>query len=357
MSDKPIPRPPQVMLCGGAIVAGSVLLVLLAFDQMAALGSIEAQEAAADFVSRPPGEGLGISADQVQTMLRALCVVVGGTAVATAALGWQAMQRRRSARFALSVLAVVLVVAGTPAGGGIAGVSAVVAVGVALLWAQPARDWYAGITPQRVERPPSRPTPAPTTSSSPNPTPPPPTHGASAYPPPPPGAPGSTMTDTRTPSAHGLPLRRPPASVLRAVRMTIVASSVVAVAALYALLVALNDRGSLETEIGDQLAGQEMYDGVDVSTVVNLVIVGIGFFVLWALAAIVLAVLTLRGNDVARIALVVSSFGAAGASVLGIALVLPLLIGVVGIAVAVLLLRPESGEWFAERRRRSGPPS
>ena len=86
--------------------------ILIAFDRMASLGSIEAQESAAEFVSTQPGEGLGITADEAQSLLRLLCVVAGGAAVAAAMLGFRVLKRERSARLALSVVAPVLVLTG-----------------------------------------------------------------------------------------------------------------------------------------------------------------------------------------------------------------------------------------------------
>ncbi|MGA8847713.1 MAG: hypothetical protein WB471_13945, partial [Nocardioides sp.] len=141
MSAKPLPRPRQVTFSGWSIIVGSVLTILYAFQRVSELGSLEAQEAAADFISTPPGDGLGMSLDDVELAIRIMCLVAGGTAAAAAILGWQVLQGSRSARVVLSVLAPILFVAGLTSGGLF---SALVAAGVVMLWVQPARDWFNG---------------------------------------------------------------------------------------------------------------------------------------------------------------------------------------------------------------------
>ncbi len=150
MADKPLPRPRQVSFSGWSIVAGSVLTILFAFQRVAALGSIEAQEAAADFISSPPGDGLGLSVDDVQLAIKVMCLIAGGTAAATAILGWHVMAPSRSARVVLSVLAPILFAAGLTSGGLF---SALVAAAVLMLWLQPARDWFNGKEPAQVAAP------------------------------------------------------------------------------------------------------------------------------------------------------------------------------------------------------------
>ena len=68
--------------------------------------------------------------------------------------------------------------------------------------------------------------------------------------------------------------------------------------------------------------------------------------------AIVLALLTVRGSNGARIALIVSSFGAAFASLLGVLAILPLVVTGACIAVAVLLMRADTAAWFAAQKHR-----
>ncbi len=131
-------------LSGWLIVVGSVFTVLYAFQQISQLGSIEAQEAAADAISRPPIEGLGLSVDDVQFYIRLAAFVAGGCGAAAAILGWQVLQRSTSARLALTVIAPFMLVAGMLTSGLAA---ALVAAAIVMLWAQPARDWFAGRKP------------------------------------------------------------------------------------------------------------------------------------------------------------------------------------------------------------------
>ena len=56
-----------------------------------------------------PADGLGLSVDAARTALRVSAMVAAACATAAAILGYQVMQRSRSARVALSVLAVPLV--------------------------------------------------------------------------------------------------------------------------------------------------------------------------------------------------------------------------------------------------------
>jgi hypothetical protein len=345
MSDKPLPRPPQVTLCAAAIIVGSVFVLLIAFDEMAGLGSIEAQERAADFVGSPPGDGLGLSADEVQSLLRVLCVIAGGAAVAAAMLGYRVFKRERSARIALSVIAPVLVLTGVPIGDFI---PAVVGVAVLMLWFQPARDWFDGKPMQQ------RPTLAQARAAAVSGTQP-HQHAQPSHPaqPPAPDAaqPGAPWTPPASPGVAPYAGAERPRSVLTAAYVTIGCSATVALVLLSALFTALTDRAQLEADVADQISGNDMYADLDPGPIVVLLYVMIGLFVVWALVAILLAVLTLRGSDGARVALVVSAFGGAAASLLGILVVVPLAVGALCVWVAVLLLRGDVTRWYADQRR------
>ncbi len=84
-------------------------------------------------------------------------MVAASSAAAAAILGFYALQRSRSARVALSVLAPVVATTGLVLGGLL---SSAVAVAVVMLWLQPSRDWFDGVTPSPA--PERRPDPAPT---------------------------------------------------------------------------------------------------------------------------------------------------------------------------------------------------
>lgn len=353
VSDKPLPRPPQATFCGGTIIAGSVLVVLLAFGRMASLGTIEAQEEAQLFADSV-GNGIGLTADDWQGVLRVLCVIAGGLGVVTAYLGWRVLQRDRSARIALSVLAPIALVAGIAVADFI---PAILAVAVVLLWRSPTRDWFDGKVVPRPEPRSARPDPvaaaasarttgsgdtAPTTPAAPaTPGGAPVWPGAAAYPPP------AGATTALRPAAR-------PGTVLTAAVMTIVTSSVVLLALVGAMFFVAGDRASFESEVSDEMGSQQAYQDVDVdpAVIVDVFIGLLVVFAVWALVAIVLAVMTMRGSNGARITLVVSAIGAALASLIGVLVVVPLLVTAVCVAVAVLLLRRDAAAWFTTR-----PPS
>lgn len=141
MSDLPA-RPRQVTLGAAIIMGGSALIVASVFERVAGLGSLETQKSVEQFLSEPPGDGLGMSAEDVVTALRALSMVAGACATAAAILGFYVLRRSRSARMGLAVLALPLFVSGMAVGGFL---SALVVAATVMLWFQPARDWFDGV--------------------------------------------------------------------------------------------------------------------------------------------------------------------------------------------------------------------
>jgi hypothetical protein len=146
------PRPRQVTFAAGLIMVGSVFVVLTVFERVAGLQSLETQQSVEKFLSEPPGDGLGIGVQGVLDILRVLAMVAGGCAAAMGVLGYSVLQRSRGARIALTVLAGPLFVSGMVTGGFM---SSVVVASAVMLWFQPARDWFDGVT-----REPERPSPA-----------------------------------------------------------------------------------------------------------------------------------------------------------------------------------------------------
>src|SRR4051794_2079852 len=104
MSEPTPARPAQVTLAGWLVVGGSVLVVLLAFSQVAGLRSLETREAVEEYLASPPGESLGLGVEGLLNLLRIALMVAAASAAASAILGWQVLQRSKSARVALSVL-------------------------------------------------------------------------------------------------------------------------------------------------------------------------------------------------------------------------------------------------------------
>ena len=78
-------------------------------------------------------------------------------------------------------------------------------------------------------------------------------------------------------------------------------------------------------------------------------------FLVWSLAAIVLAVLAFRRSNAARIALVVSSVMTALLSLFGITSGLSAITLILGVATVVLLFTGGANQWYSRRRSHPGP--
>ena len=134
-------RPRQVTAAAWFIVLGSGLLVIGAFETIAHLRSLETRASIEQVLADPPFSDSGIGLESVRAAMHAAAMVLGGCATATAILGYQLLRRDRTARIALTVLAVPLVVAGLVTDPFL---TAMVAVAIAMLWVHPARDWFSG---------------------------------------------------------------------------------------------------------------------------------------------------------------------------------------------------------------------
>ena len=111
------PRPRQVTLVAWLTMVGSVIVVVLVFDRIAGLHTLETRQSVEKFLAEPPGSDLGVGVDGVLSVIRTLAMVAAGCATAAAILGYQVLRRSRSARLALTVLAVPLFFAGLVTGG------------------------------------------------------------------------------------------------------------------------------------------------------------------------------------------------------------------------------------------------
>ncbi|MCR1784851.1 hypothetical protein KVF89_20075 [Nocardioides carbamazepini] len=345
-------RPGQATLAGALIIGGSVFVVLAAWQRVSTLHTLEVQEELQRFLTEPMTGDLGISVDTLATLVRILCLIGAGAATASIILGVQVFKRSASARIALTALSPLLFLGGLATAGFLA---PMVLAGIALLWLQPTRDWYAG-RPwiQRYEerraarlgglRPPN-------TSA-----------GSPAAPPAPPSAPHATLpTGTQQPIGSVPPMPMPsseqrphrgvrPRALVTACSLTWLTSGfvlvVLAVLAavvpsqsdeLYAEMQRQQPQMMKESELGEQ----------DLVVVLYLFLAGL---IVWALAAAALAGLAFAGQNWARITLAISG---AGAAVVALALSLgawPLVVLVAAIAGAIwLLLRPEVGRWYTGR--------
>lgn len=302
-------------MAGWLIMVGSVFALGLVVERLAGLHTLENQERIESFLAKPPGSDLGVSVDTVITLIRTLAMVTAGCATAAGILGYQVLRRSRSARIAVTVLAVPLFLAGMVTGGFI---TSVVAASAAILWLQPARSWFDGTAP------PERRT----------------TRAVAAAP----------ATPPSVAPAAPVAVGDRPRTVLWASVLTWVCSALVVLAlGASAVVLAVSPDLMLDEVHRDNpdLASQGISDDLLI-IVTFLMIVGL---VLWCVGAAALAVLVFRRVDWARIVLIVSAAACAACSLLGTAigaflLVLPLVASVCCIA---MLLRPETRAWFLDR--------
>ncbi|MFC4784445.1 hypothetical protein ACT8ZV_08225 [Nocardioides sp. MAHUQ-72] len=310
------PRPRQVTLAAWLIMGGSALVVLTVFERVAGLHTLETRQAAQEFLAEPPGDTLGLDVSGVLDILRVLCMVAAGCATAAAILGYQVLRRSRSARLALTLLAVPLFVTGLVSGGFLA---SVVAASSVMLWFQPARDWFDGKAPTPAPEPVA---PAPWPASRP----------AQAAP-------------ELLPRLEADPTVRPAAVSWACVLTWVCAGlTLLAMAASMALLAASPDLVFEELHRQNpDLAAQGLSD--DTLRTATFAVGGV--VVVWSLAAMVLAGLAFRRVGWARLSLVGSASASAVCLLLAtlgqFLLVLPLAASVVTLA---LLVRPDVRAWF-----------
>ncbi|WP_164478034.1 hypothetical protein [Nocardioides pantholopis] len=365
MSEPVSTRPRQVTMSAWLIMGGSMFVVVSVFEQVAGISSLRTREAVEDFLAEPPGDGLGLGVEGVLDLLRTMAMVAGACAAAALVLGYQVLQRSRSARVVLSVLAVPLFISGLVAGGFM---SSVVAAAVAMLWLQPARDWFAGI-----DRPAPRSVQAERSAA---PVWPPPVQqpqterpqvdrphadrpGEQASAPRPWAGYGTAPSQAQAPYAGPAGAQRAdlqaasrPAVVLWACVLTWSAAGVVGGLMLLTALV----MAAAPDPIFDEMLRQrpDLLESAEMTQdqLVSAVLVVAALVVVWCAAVSVVAVLAFRRVRWARVALVVSAALAglvclAGTLTGSIVLAVPFLACVATVA---LLSRPESRSWFTAAR-------
>lgn len=349
MSDLPA-RPRQVTFGAALIIGGSALIVASVFERVAGLGSLETQKSVAEFLSEPPGDGLGMSADDVVTALRVLSMVAGACATAATILGVYVLRRSRSARLGLTVLALPLFVSGMAVGGFL---SSVVAAATAMLWFQPSRDWFDGVV-RRPEPAPTRPRPEAPSGPAPERRPESPVLPASSEPRPMSGFGTTTVDHPVATDTVFSPAPRPegrPARLLWACIVTWTFCGLAMFVMGLSVLVLL----AAPDVVFDELHRQNpdlASDGLSDSEIRSATFVTAAVVLVWGGASILFAVQAFRRVPWGRVALLVSASSAAAVclvgSVLNILLVVPL---VACLATVTLLMRPEVRAWFASRPR------
>lgn len=339
--------------------AASVAMLLSVADVMSKLNTVDKRQSITDFLASQGGTSLNIDVDQALLIARIGLLVTGAAAAATLVFAVFAVRRDKSARIAMSVLAVPLLVCGVFIDPFLAGFIVASAV---LLWTRPAGDWFAGRAP-RPER--VGPAPGPPGGAQPEhplgqAPPSPPAHEPLASAPSPFGssygeptsAPGPPAVAFQQPgpyrAAHEAPATPRPRQVTTACAIAWATSAVVAlmmVGTLFAM-----QSGPVVRDLRDRLGNNPalVRSGMTFEDLVVLVRVAVVVVLLWALAAIVLAVLAYRRQNWARIALAISAVVAA---VLGLVSSVSFLgfflVSAAAVASAVLLFNRESSRWYA----------
>lgn len=359
MSAPASPRPRQVTVTAWIIVAASAFTVLTQISYLPSLSTLDMREQVEMFLAEPPGSGFGLTTRETLDLLRVLALVAAGCATATAILGYYVLQRSASARWGLTVLALPVLVSGMPSAGLLA---AVIAAGAAMLWAQPARAWYAGepipeprVRQPRPPAPPVRPVdrpvdqPLPPSPSAPQP-PPYPNPYAKHLPP--------QQATQQNPYAYGTPAapspvapltRRPGALVAACVLTWVLSGLTAAMLAVLGLAVAADGQGLIDEAM--RRSPQIADSGVDRDALLTGVLVLAVVGVVWSLMALALAVLTFLGSRWARIALTVSAAAAGVVLLLGVVGSPPAIVPAIGaFAVVALLQQTEVRRWCTQRR-------
>lgn len=394
MSQPTTHRPPQVSLASGIVMFSSVVVLLTAWQRVTSLRSLETQEAIRDVLADAPFSSLGLTVSSTTELLRVSCMVAAACACATAILGWYVRKPDRSSRLALTLFAVVVFLTGIPAGG-LAG--SFVAAGAAMLWMQPAREWFATgrWTPPEPAPPKDRaadrdasgrtPWDAPGSPGSSGPSDPwgrPPADSATPDTPPPasrpfgePGPPAQPHpVDRPAESPYGQPLPQPPGgqqpvpapyaappapdwqrrqlllarpgAMVAAFVITVVTAGGLLTLSLLWLAIAGFSPDFLQSVL-EQQQPELLDDGLSLEQVRTTVFALAGAFVVWCLVALVLAGFAMARREWARRGLMVSaafSAGACFALVLNTPLVL--LPAAAALATVVCLRRGDVRRWF-----------
>jgi hypothetical protein len=362
-NDAPGPRPRQVTIGGWVAAVTSAVLVVTVFDTMANLHTVDTRDRLTDALTSGSLKDFGISLDTALSFVRGALFVAGVAAAVTGILGIFVLQRHQAARIVLTVAAVPVVLT-APFAGGFLGI--LVGGAAALLWTEPARDWFAGRPARQSEpsaatqRPPwpapdqadrrPPPIPAPPTSPSAAPR---PMHGwgearGSVGEPPGPAYPHEVgpWPPPAHPAGPAGPVAPSGTEVPSAVRFACVLTWVFSglTAALYLVVIlglAVNRTGILDlVRDNPSIRDTSLSD----SELVGALVAASATVILWCLAACGLALLAWRRHAWARTLLLVSVSVAALVELVGLPYSLLNLAACV--AVFVLLLRAPVRKWF-----------
>jgi hypothetical protein len=352
-------RPPHVTIASGVVIAGSALVVLLMWDRISGLESLDTRTTLATYLvdSRLGHAGLDLS--QLTMIVRVAAMATAGCATAMLILGWHVTKRSRSARLALTVLAGALVVTGLVSDWFVESVTATfwacgVGAAVVTLWLGPARLWFSD-NPAAVRERPSERRDGPA-AMPPLPPPPPPAQQPPPLQQPPPtqqpwpphawAPPSTSAYDARRPPQE---LRQRPPALLAACILTWCCTAFAAVVLAASAVALAHDSRSVLDEAyrqNPQLAEQ----GVTQHDLLVMLYVVIGVVLAGAAAAAGFAVLLYRGRRWALYALLVAAAGSTLFFLIGtLGSPIGLLPAVASAVTFVLLLRPEVRAWPVRR--------
>ena len=345
-------RPPQVTFACGIVIIGSVFVVLTMWDRIAGMHTLDSRTGLQSFLHDSNLDSSGLTVADLMVTVKVLAMVAAGCATAMVILGWQTLQRSRTARLGLAILAVPLFVTGLATDGI---VSSGVAAAVLTLWLGPARIWFSG-------------TPAPDASAT---TTNPAAPSIFRAPPPPPAAHRPVPPTSQHPSAREW---APPAATAYDVRPARgpVARSATRVGTRpqqlvwaclltwgFASLIAFVLAGSMVMLVADNQAlldrmheqdPQLAEQGISDHTVLVIVFVMCAVLLAWALAAAAFAALLFRGHKWAWYALTISASAAAVVCLLGVVGSLVVLVPLAAILATIgFLTRPAVRAWVAGR--------
>lgn len=146
-----------------------------------------------------------------------------------------------------------------------------------------------------------------------------------------------------------------PSTVTAAAITTLVCAGLGALLFGIATIALIVARESFSEDIRREIEGDPAFDGTDVPSadqLATLFVVILAALLVWCLVACVLAVLTMRRSNVARVLLVISAVLSALLSLVGIFSLVSAVPLIASVAVVVLLFTGGAGDWFA---RRGGP--
>jgi hypothetical protein len=340
-------RPPQVTLACGIVMVGSVFVVLSVWDRIAGLHSLDSRHALQSVLDRAGLKGSGVTLDDLMVAVKTVSMVAAACATAMVILGWQTLRRSRSARLALTILAVPLLVCGLLTQDL---ASAGVAAAVGTLWFGPCRTWFDDASPASPRPAGARPFPTPTRGGTP-PGPPPSSRPSAAAPPTtsptaPLWAPPPTSAYDARRDVHE---RGRPTALLWACALTWACASLSVVVLIGSVVVLATDSRTVLDAMHEQnpeLARQ----GVSDHLVITVGYITCGAFLVWSLVALALALLLFRGRRWAWYALTISTSAAAVVCLIGVIGSVVVLVPLAAtVATLACLVRPEVRAWLVSR--------